>query len=132
MVGDGFQTADKPPDVIWVCDIYSRTSVCQHHSFHPINCGIIIGTVFRSKTSFCFGDVKCGFDAAAALAIESQGDAVSREMDFDASHRLFEAIRAGVDWPFSSVGLNTTALVPGIAFLSITFGRATPRVLPRR
>jgi hypothetical protein len=36
--------------------------------------------------------VKCGSDGAAALAIELQGNAVSGKMDFDAFHRLFEAI----------------------------------------
>lgn len=117
LVRDGLQGADKPPHVIWVCDVDSRTSVCKHRSFHPINCGIIIGTVFRPKTSFYFADVKCGFDGATAPAIELQGDAVTSEMDFDAFHHLFEAVRAGVDWPFSSVGLKTLALVAGIAFL---------------
>ena len=92
VVGDHLQGAGKPTHIIWVCDTDSRTSMCQHHSFHPINRGIITGTVFRPKTSFCFGDLKCGSDGAAALAIELQGNAVSGKMDFDAFHRLFEAI----------------------------------------
>ena len=107
VVGDHLQGAGKPTHIIWVCDTDSRTSVCQHHSFHPINRGIITGMVLRPKTSVCFGEVKCGFDGAAAPAIEMQGDAVSSETDFDGFHRLLEAVRAGVDRAFSAVGFES-------------------------